>query len=265
MRLLLYSAILALLLPACTSNRFYTPNTMHIPMLSGKGQGTVSAGFTKNAHNSGWEAQAVYSPLPHLGLLVNHFDLHYSGYTFTDFSQFFYETEYAGKTRLTEGAIGGYFQTGPQKEYLLSLFGGYGKGRTENRYFPPPDFPSGETFNSKWNYQRWFIQPALGMKYRRFQVGTGLRFVWVDYFDGDINSRVGIQETQRIELLDTNSPLVLTEIAWSFGWYFRPMVVSLNSTAVVRGKNSIRELNLASNFVSLTVGLNLHELKKRDE
>ena len=36
----------------------------------------------------------------------------------------------------------------------------------------------------------------------------------------------------------------------------------LNSTAVVRGKNNIRELNLASNFVSLTVGLNLHELRK---
>ncbi|MBK8965585.1 MAG: hypothetical protein R3D58_21735 [Saprospiraceae bacterium] len=262
MRLLPYIALAALLLPACTSNRFYTPNTMQIPMLSEKGQATVQVGIAKNKHNSGWEVQGIYSPLPHLGLMVNHFDLHYSGDTYSDFSQSFYALEYEGQTRLTEGAVGGYLQTGPQKEYLISLFGGFGKGRTENRYLPQPDPPGTETFNSSWNYQRWFIQPALGMKYRRFQVGTGLRFVWVDYLNGDINSRVGQVETDRIALLEQNSPLALTEIAWTFGWHFRPVVISLNSTAVVRGKNSIRDLNLASNFVSLTVGLNLHELKK---
>ena len=57
--------------------------------------------------------------------------------------------------------------------------------------------------------------------------------------------------------------MFLTEMAWSIGWRFRPMVLSVNSTAVVRGKDSIRELDLASNFVSLSLGINLHEIGKK--
>lgn len=152
---------------------------------------------------------------------------------------------------------------GPKKEYLLSLFAGFGKGFTQNQYEPPQDKPTTETFNSEWNFHRWFLQPALGMKYRRFQVGTGIRFVLVDYLNGAINSRVGLQELERIELLESSSPIFLTEIVWTIGWRIRPVVISLNSTGVVRGKNSIRELQPVSNHVSLTLGLNFHELKKK--
>ena len=258
-----FIAVLALLATACTTNRFYTPNTMQIPMLTAKGEGTITAGIAKDKNDTGWEVQGIYSPLAHVGLMLHHFDLHYKGNTYTDFSPFFSSVEYKGHTRLTEGAIGGYYPVGQQKEYLLSLFTGFGQGFTKNTYSSPPDNPVPETFNSEWRYQRYFVQPALGMKYKRFQVGTGLRFVWVNYFDGDINSKVGPLETQRIELLESSSPLFLTEMTWTIGWRLRPVIISLNSTAVVRGKNSIRELDLASNYVSLTVGLNLHEIKKK--
>ncbi len=266
MRLLLYSrfviAGLALLCTACTSNRFYTPNTMQIPMLTGAGEATVAGGITAGNKNTGWEVQGIYSPLPHIGLMVNHANLRYDGNANTAYSPFFsYETSaYKGHTRLTEGALGGYWQVGPQKEYRLSLFTGFGQGRTENRYSPPPDVQSTETYNSDWRYQRWFVQPALGLKYQKFQVGTGLRFVWVNVYDGSINSRVGALETDRIVLFEASSPVFLTEMAWSVGWRLKAFVISLNSTAVVRGKNSLRDLELASNYVSLTVGLNLHEL-----
>jgi hypothetical protein len=262
---LLVVALLALLLSACTTNRFYTPNTMNIPMLAEAGQGTITGGVTTGSKNTGWEAQATYSPIKHLGLMVNHFDLRYKGETSTTLpiSSFFEQTAYTGKTRLTEGAVGGYYQVGPEKEYLLSLFAGFGQGHTENRYTPYSDPPSTEAFVSDWRYQRYFIQPALSLKYNRFQVGTGIRFGWVNYLDGNINSRVGQVETQRIELLESSSPLFFTEMAWSIGWRLKPIVVSLNSTAVVRGKNTLRDLDLASNYVSLTVGLNIHELRKK--
>ena len=263
-RALSLCAACILLAVSCTTSRFYTPNTMQIPMLTGAQEATITGGVSKSGKSSAWEAQAIYSPLPHVGVMVNHFDLRYEGATQTDNTPFsFYESEFKGKTRLTEGGIGGYYQLGQNKEYLMSLFGGFGQGSTENKYFPPPDIQTQETFDSDWRYQRWFVQPALAMKYHRFQVGTALRFVWVNYLDGNVNTRVGILETERIQLLESSSPLFLTEMAWSIGWRFRPMTLSLNSTAVVRGKDSIRELDLASNYVSLTVGLNLHEIGKK--
>ena len=257
----LVAASLILVFAACTSNRFYTPNTMNIPMLTEAGQGTVAGGLTTGSKNTGWEAQATYSPVKHLGLMFNHFDLRHKGEAPTNQSSFFFfeKTPYEGQTRLTEGAVGGYYQVGPQKEYLLSLFTGFGQGRSENRYSAPPDQQSSEIYVSDWRYQRYFIQPALSLKYNRFQVGTGIRFAWVNYRDGNINSRVGQLETQRIELLENSSPLFFTEMAWSIGWRLKPMVVSLNSTAVVRGKNTLRDLDMASNYVSLTLGLNIHE------
>lgn len=257
------SLTLLLLAGACTTSRYYTPNTMQVPMLGGAGEGTVSAGFTKDGDDSGYEFQGIYSPLPHLGLMVQHFNLRYEGTTYADFTSSFSASPYKGHSRLTEAGLGGYMSVGPQKEYLISLFGGYGQGRTENRYSPPLDMPGTETYNSHWSYQRFFVQPALGMKYRRFQVGTGLRFAWVNFYDGVINSRVGILETQRIELLEGTSPLFLTEMVWTIGWRLRPVVIKVNSTGVVRGKKSIQELDLASNYVSLTVGLDLHEIKWR--
>ncbi|TNE68388.1 MAG: hypothetical protein EP344_01400 [Bacteroidetes bacterium] len=250
----------------CTANRFYTPNTMQLPVLQESGQGSIRGGLSIDGDNTGWEGQAIYSPVRHLGIMASHFGVRYSG---TNYNAFFSpfpvneEFSYTGSSHLTEGGLGGYYGVGPEKEYLLSLFTGFGQGATQNRYTTHPEPQIEEVYNSEWRYQRWFIQPAMTMQYKRLQVGTGLRFAWVSYFDGDINSRVGFQETERIELLETGSPLFLTEMAWSIGWRIRPLVLSLNSTAVVRGKNSLRDLNLASNYVSLTVGLNLHELKRK--
>ncbi len=254
-----------LLFGSCTTNRFYTPNTMQVPMLTGPKEGTVAGGFTKSNDNRGWEVQALYSPLPHLGVMVNHFAVQYKGSTGLHYYSFLpsYNSLFSGQTRLTEGGLGGYYLTGPAKEYLMSCFAGFGKGRTLNRYEAAPDLQTTETFDAEWHYQRWFIQPALGLKYRRFQVGTGLRFVWVHYLDGEINSRMGQEEVKRIELMQTSSPLFLAEMAWSIGLRLRPVVLTLNSTAVVNGKKNLRNLDLASNFVSLSLGLNLHEIWRR--
>jgi len=257
---------LALLQESCTTSRFYAPNSMHIPMLTGPKEATVSGGMAKSSDNSAWEVQAIYSPLPHLGVMVNHFDAHYDGVFNTLYIPpfTFYDQRYSGHCRFTEGGLGGYYQVGPAKEYILSCFAGFGQGHTRNRYDPPPDFPEEETFDSEWNYQRWFVQPALSLKYRRFQVGTGLRFAWIDYQKGEINSRVGVEETGRIELMQSSSPLFLTEMAWTLGLHLRPVIISLNSTAVVRGKESLRNLDLATNYVALTVGVNIHEFSKKE-
>ena len=250
---------------ACTTNRFYTPNTVQVPMLSRQHQATITGGFSKSGKNSGWEAQGIYSPLPHVGLMVNHFNVRYNGLVVADFSPFFYESNFNGESRFTEAGVGGYVEVGPEKEYLLSLYTGFGQGSVLNRYSPPPDIQTGETYNSSWKYQRWFVQPSLSLKYRRFQVGTALRFASIDFYDGDINSRMGLLETERIQKLEASSPLFLTEMAWSIGWRLRPVVLSLNSTGVVLGNNSVRELELASHYVSFSAGLNIHELFKSRE
>ena len=266
MNILHYSLmLLAALTAGCTTNRFYTPNTMQVPMLSGKNQATVTAAAGISGKYTGWEAQAIYSPLNHVGLMFNHSDIRYDGsVVLTDpISSFFFETPYTGRARLTEGGLGGYLQAGAHDEYLLSLFAGFGQGRTRTEYTPPQDPPTTETYNAEWRVQRWFVQPALGMQFKRLQVGTGLRFAWVNYLDGSINARVGPLEVDRFQRLENFSPAFFTEMVWTIGWRFRSLVLSLNSTAVVRGSNTLRDLDLASNYVNIGLGIDLHALRKK--
>ncbi|HNM27715.1 MAG TPA: hypothetical protein PKL15_19870, partial [Saprospiraceae bacterium] len=241
----------ALWCSSCTTSRFYTPNTMQVPTLTGAKEGTLSGGISKSDNHTGWDVQAIYSPLPHLGLMVNHFQAKSETQVLTEFSSSFFESTCTSKASFTEAGLGGYYPAGPSKEYLLSLFAGFGSGKMKNSYSAPPDPPNTEPYISDWRYQRWFVQPSLGLKYRRFQVGTGIRLVWVNFLDGHINSRMGLFETERIQLLEHSSPMFLTEMAWSIGLRLRPLVLSLNSTSVVRGNNALRDLDLATNYVSI--------------
>lgn len=248
---------------SCAPSRFYTPNTMQVPVLTGAHEGTISGGISKGGDHTGLETQAIYSPLPHLGLMANYFNVTSKTQVLTEFSSSFFESTCTSKASFVEAGVGGYYAVGPSKEYLLSFFAGFGSGKMKNSYSAPPDPVNTDPYVSDWRYQRWFAQPSLSLKYRRFQVGTGLRLVWVSFLDGNINSRMGLFETERIQLLERSSPMFLTEMAWSLGWRLNPFVISLNSTSVVRGNNTLRDLDLATNYVSVSLGVNLHELKKR--
>lgn len=251
---------MALMLAACTSSRFYTPNTINLPAMSQKGEGSVS-GATFFGSNSGWEAQASYSPLSGVGVMANYFSLNYTGSI--DASSpglpFFPPpiVGFNGRMRLGEAGAGFYRHAGKNQEYLLSLFGTAGRGYARNQY-EEPDVPLKE---AEWSFWRYALQSGVRLQHKRMRFGAAFRFSYVQYTNGRVDARVPRVELNRIELLEAESPMLFWEVLWTIGYHFRPITLSLNTTGVALGNKSLNELNLASNHVSLMASLNLHELK----
>ncbi|MCS7036531.1 MAG: hypothetical protein RMJ33_13830 [Saprospiraceae bacterium] len=256
---------LAASLAACTSSRFYTPNTVNLPTMSQKGEGALS-GATFFGSNSGWEAQASYSPAQHVGLMVNYFSLNYKGSIAGTSGGFFPfppppQTNFEGRMRFGEAGLGLYRHAGKNREYLLSLFGAAGQGHAHNLYIEP-DVPLKE---ATWTFWRYSLQPGVRLQHRRLSFGASFRFSYVQYTTGRIDARIPRLELDRVEMLEAQSPMMFWEVLWTVGYHFRPITVSLNTTGVALGKKSLNDLNLASNHVSLMATLNLHELKKEKQ
>ncbi len=254
-------AAAVLMLVSCTSSRFYTPNTINLPAMSQKGEGAVS-GATFFGSNTGWEAQASYSPAPSVGLMANYFSLNYTG-NLEIFSGGFPfppapAVSFNGRMRFGEAGAGFYRHAGKNQEYLLSLFGTAGWGHARNRYIEP-DVPLKEV---EWSFWRYALQPGVRLQHKQMRFGAAFRFSYVQYTNGRIDARIPRVELDRIELLETQSPMLFWEVLWTIGYHFRPVTLSLNTTGVALGSKSLNELNLASNHVSLMATLNLHELRE---
>ncbi|MCS6930180.1 MAG: hypothetical protein NZM43_11895 [Saprospiraceae bacterium] len=256
--------ILALALASCTSSHFYTPNTVNLPTLSQRGDVILSGAIFIGESQSGWEAQAAYSPIKHVGLIANHIRLHYRGDTPLDefpMPPISSRVEFAGQLRLTELGAGFYQQAGKNQEYLLSLFGCVGKAQANTTY-RPFSAPLRET---QWKFHRYTLQPGIRLHHQQLRFGTAFRLSLVQFTTGRIDARIPVQELKRIELLKDHSPMLFLEVLWTMGYYLRPVLVSINTTGVALGNPSLNALGLASNHVSLMASLNLHDLRKKIE
>jgi hypothetical protein len=254
-------AAAVVMLASCTSSRFYTPNTINLPVMNDKGEGTVS-GATFFGSNAGWEAQASYSPAPSVGLMANYFSLNYTGNLDIFSSGFPFPpnpaVRFNGRMRLGEAGAGFYRHAGKNQEYLLSLFGTAGRGHARNRY-EEPDVPSKE---AEWSFWRYALQSGVRLQHKQMRFGAAFRFSYVQYTNGRIDARIPRVELDCIELLETQSPMLFWEVLWTIGYHFRPVTLSLNTTGVALGSKALNALNLASNHVSLMANLNLHELRE---
>jgi hypothetical protein len=157
---------LCLLFLQCRSV-FYAPNTLHIPELSKKGDATVSGGYFTNTKFSGAEFNAAVSPVRNVGLMFNYFD------TFRRYDGSFWTNTY-----LYEGGAGVYKYL--EDFGIISLYGGFGQGQSENgqRLTPrPPDLKN--YVRTSLTYHRWFLQPGLVVQSDNAEVRVGLRVVWL--------------------------------------------------------------------------------------
>lgn len=261
-RLLLWVALSAMT-AACTSSRFYTPNTVNLPTLSQKGEGAASGAVSFGSSHS-WEVQGSYSPVRHLGLMANYFAIDYNGsfpgglsgpFPFPPVPSLI---DFTGQMRFGEGGIGCYGYAGKNQEYLFSVFGTAGQGRTLIQY----NEPGTPTKHAQWNFWRYALQPGVRMQHKRLRFGAAFRFSYVHHATGRIDARISATELQRIEILETHSPTAFWDVLWTVGYHYRPFLFSLNSTSVALGNRAINELNLASNHISLMATLNLHELRE---
>lgn len=202
-----------LLLPffACT-HYYYAPNNLQIPTLREQHDAAVTACGIMGDEFRGWELQAAYSPLPYTMVQFAHFNVQgdpQSGFSGTMEQQ-------DGRGRLTEGALGFYVPTGPTGVFSCSA--GIGSGEVFNYY--------GDQVQSRLDFRRLYIQPAIGFEGEIFRGGFAGRLVRLSYLKGAVDARIPTEDLDAIRRIEYNAPLLFPEFSACLGAGFRPIFLN---------------------------------------
>lgn len=152
----------------------YVPNGRNSPMFSAVGELQVAGALTTGDYAAGllgrnidFDFQTGLSLTEHLGLMGN--------YSFTDAGQHYRHPSLHRRHWFGEGGIGYYSNTG---RICFEVFTGFGTGYGNSTYedecnapIPGPDTP----------YNRFFLQPALGLKSRHHHLAIVNRFSIVHF------------------------------------------------------------------------------------
>lgn len=217
---------------ACT-HYFYAPNTLHTPFLQEQHDTQAKLGLISGDEFSGYELHAAYSPLKHVAVMVNHFQVS-SGTQEID-------SDDRGKGHLTEVALGGYYPVG--KYASFSLFAGWGSGQVSNTY----DLD----VSANLNFQRRFIQPAIAIQGKWARFGAALRFNQLKYVKGEVDVEIGEPDLTIIRNIERASPLFVPEAGLSCGFGYRPFWADFNlNFCNIRNRDNY-------NFAYSTIGLSI--------
>lgn len=174
---LLFSLIIIALLNSCSS--LYIPNSINAPLLTSKNEATI----TVNTGMNGWDLQAAYSPLSHLGLMIN-----------TSGSPILSKTNGYHGHKYAEGGLG--FTTSFGSKGVLELYSGAGLGNSESQSKVTVNGNS-STEKVQGMVTRYFVQPSIGVKNDNAEFAFSTRGVYAEFYNvrygnsTDLNYRYG--------------------------------------------------------------------------
>lgn len=160
MRKLILLSLIVWLIQGCTP--VYHPNVVHTPLMSEAGE--FSGAIHASLH--GGNFHAAYSPVEHLGVMVNGQMANYNGDLTTDRLHH----------RFLEGGAGYYLGESFLK---VGAYGGFGAGYSmaEDEYWSN----SGVKY-ARGNYWRIFMQPSVGLGTDVVDLSFAPRFAYVHYY-----------------------------------------------------------------------------------
>ena len=245
---------------SCTTHRFYSPTSAHLPLMNRQHYALAMGSLSSGNDVKSLKADVAYSPLPYLGLLA-----YYSGVRFKTtipHSGFrpYSPMSHEGKAWSLGGAVGGYLPFGRRKTHILSLFAGMGTGRTNIDYYFT--VVPGDKFNANWRQTRWYLQPAIALAGRWLHGGAGLRFSWLNYTDGRVNYNIEPAELYKIQQLPAESPIATNEFFGAIGVHWKVFTLDLEYTTTASITSVAKYIDLGSQQVSLGLGIYVHELMK---
>lgn len=166
-------------LQSSCSRYYYQPNAVNAPMMKERGDlkigisGTTSSEDLNgtNTSSSIINLQTAYSPIKHLGVMVN-----YSNYNY-NFNE---EDPSIGNVDahagLFEGGVGGYYPIIARENgfgLIADTYVGYGGGKLSS--------------DVNMNFNRTFIQPGINLTFPYFDVGLATRISGIKYSNFDAN------------------------------------------------------------------------------
>lgn len=244
----IYLVLLAALAATSCNHRYYAPNSIQTPFLQNQHDANVSGGMAFGPEYSGWEAQAVYSPIKKIAVIGSFFTASSKKDKINDLSGL---SEW-GRGYFYEGGIGGYHAW--NEHSVQSVFVGAGKGNVFN-YF-------GNDREADLDFQRLFLQTGIALQYKYLHLGFGLRLCHLNFVGGDVDLKIDDFELDVIKRLQEDSPMLLAEYSFNFGWKIGP--VRLHNILTYSPSNAVqKDARFAGNNISLSASLDLHHFWKK--
>jgi hypothetical protein len=249
MRNLFLLGFVALTLGSC-STIYYAPNTVSIPTVTQRGDLTLDAGVVGSNQVRGGEVRAAYSPLQNTVLTASYMGMRGS-YTeqgaFNPTTGTTQELKYKGSGYMTELGAGYYRQVSPYSTLSIVASGAYGGSKnTLNRKF------------ADLTFARYAIQPGLHVQGQVVDFGCGVRFSNLQFLNGRIDWTLDEFERQKIQRIETDSPLILTDFGVNAGFNLSPVRLRCNFTFSLSENNP--DYGFSSNIASLSAMVDLHKL-----
>ncbi len=219
---------------------YYTPNTVNIPVLFQKKDGSAGVGMGWGSDYLALEVQGVYSPVKYGAIMLNYFDTGSKGVR--------QDEELGTSFRFLEIGLGAYRAL---ERGSASIFAGLGQGSLYNYY--------GAENYSQFTLRRYFVQPAVAYSDKYFHCGLALRLSRLSYPKGESSFDIDENELASIRKIEEESPFFLPELGISGGIRFPPCVFSVNLTSVFPDAEG---LNFARFNSNVTLTFDFGEMKK---
>lgn len=168
---------------------YYAPNGHNVPLFSGKSQAGISASYEIMNRSTGGNIQTAIALSDHIGIMAGGFLVNTS---YDDEFSIFEEEDKVCKGHLVELGTG-YFTTlnsGSKFDFIMEAYGGMGFGKYDNTTEVPSDFDPSTSSNfyaTNASYQRYFVQPSMGLKSEYFECALSMRLAGLNYTDWDID------------------------------------------------------------------------------
>jgi hypothetical protein len=178
--------ILTLCLVGCADHMYlYTPNAVHAPLLQEKDEVRVNL--------MPGDLQLAWSPVNHLGIMVNGQYMLRTRTKNSDGDVPFYDTH--AKGRMLEAGVGYYrrYARTRHSAKVMEIYAGYGRGSYStiaSDYFDisASPRPSYDNYIIGTKMERFFIQPAFGVVDGRFDFSFAPRMSVLHFNHSDIGS-----------------------------------------------------------------------------
>jgi hypothetical protein len=177
----------------------------NVPLFNSRNQAHLMAGYRFGLYSRGWDIQTAYSITDHLGIAANynHFGAQYKDWEInTDIDDGHFRGD------LFEFGLG-YFIPITDK-FIFETYGGMGWGGVRNEF---SNYLS--DLESKVNYNRYFVQPAIGWRHPKVSLALSTRLGMVHYTgytQNDPNNQYGMYDLMGLE----HNPCWLLEPAFTF-------------------------------------------------
>ena len=227
--ILLFTAIL---FGSCL-HLYYAPNSSNVPLFKEKGEAKINANYSGGAEISGAEIQGAYAVSEHVGIMLN--------------TAFLGSSEEYSDGQKDEGngylveAGAGYFM--PLAEnFIFETYAGLGVGGANNEYYYGG--------NSKVNFTKFFIQPALGFSVKNVDFGAASRFSAV-FMNVQNTSGVNTIDLPDLQYIEANPTSILWEPSLFVRFGFESVKAQLKYTPSLNLNNQ----ELAQETYLLGLGL----------